>query len=478
MSVRRKVLLGVLCVPLVSIVATQPSSADVPKGLPWTWPAGSVSVPLPLPIPTAPPIVTAPPTTTTTTTTSTPSFPRGALFLDPARYAKILTAFAPAMGKLPASVDMSADFPPPGEQGMQGSCVAWAVGYGLKSFREHEERGWTYSPDHEMSPSYIFNQLKKGKCGGGLYLSEALDLVAEQGIAPLSMMPYKASECSTQPSAAAREAAQEFRIQSSRRVPLDLVEMKGHLAAGAPILVGMEVDSSFDRVKGKTVYHGATSPIDGGHAMVIVGYDDGKQAFKLFNSWGKSWGDGGYGWVSYPAMLAQAEELYVAKDFTSAPSPKPPVTPVPNPAPTPAPGPVVKSAPKAKLSTPSAGKNVLVGDRYFFGVGVAGSLENAQSHNVELVVRFEKKGKPIASKDAEYSDAHGRLAVKTPKMAVGAQTWSLANVPEIALPQATLRASLGAKGETMDVDTYYDVYVDGFHVGRSATTKLSFTSNP
>ena len=33
--------------------------------------------------------------------------------------------------------------------------------------------------------------------------------------------------------------------------------------------------------------------------MVVVGYDDAKQAFRIQNSWGRSWGDGGYGWFSY-----------------------------------------------------------------------------------------------------------------------------------------------------------------------------------
>ena len=33
--------------------------------------------------------------------------------------------------------------------------------------------------------------------------------------------------------------------------------------------------------------------------MVVVGYDDAKQAFRIQNSWGRTWGDGGYGWFSY-----------------------------------------------------------------------------------------------------------------------------------------------------------------------------------
>jgi hypothetical protein len=36
----------------------------------------------------------------------------------------------------------------------------------------------------------------------------------------------------------------------------------------------------------------------GNHAMVIVGYDPKKKAFKIRNSWSKFWGEQGYGWMS------------------------------------------------------------------------------------------------------------------------------------------------------------------------------------
>ena len=37
----------------------------------------------------------------------------------------------------------------------------------------------------------------------------------------------------------------------------------------------------------------------GGHVVLVVGYDDARQAFRIKNSWGPSWGENGYAWVSY-----------------------------------------------------------------------------------------------------------------------------------------------------------------------------------
>lgn len=38
---------------------------------------------------------------------------------------------------------------------------------------------------------------------------------------------------------------------------------------------------------------------EGGHAYVIIGYDDTKQWFEIRNSWGKSFGNGGYAFMKY-----------------------------------------------------------------------------------------------------------------------------------------------------------------------------------
>jgi hypothetical protein len=49
--------------------------------------------------------------------------------------------------------------------------------------------------------------------------------------------------------------------------------------------------------------------------MAIVGYDDAKQAFKVINSWGTSWGSNGYGWISYNLFGLVIDEAYIAVDI-------------------------------------------------------------------------------------------------------------------------------------------------------------------
>ena len=38
---------------------------------------------------------------------------------------------------------------------------------------------------------------------------------------------------------------------------------------------------------------------EGGHELLIVGYDDSASMFIFRNSWGTAWGDAGYGYMPY-----------------------------------------------------------------------------------------------------------------------------------------------------------------------------------
>ena len=41
----------------------------------------------------------------------------------------------------------------------------------------------------------------------------------------------------------------------------------------------------------------------GGHAILIVGFDDNRQLFIVRNSWGADWGDRGYCYFPYSYVL-------------------------------------------------------------------------------------------------------------------------------------------------------------------------------
>ncbi|MDR1932154.1 MAG: C39 family peptidase [Spirochaetales bacterium] len=220
---------------------------------------------------------------------------------------------------IPAQADLSAKFPKPGHQGEQSSCVAWAAAYAVKSYQENLKRGWgTSGSDTLFSPSFVYNQINKGQDGGSS-MPDALELMKNQGAATLKTMPY--ADFKQQPGPQARQEAARFKAESYERLDgTNINSLKVLLAAGNPVIVGMKTYGNFAGYSGG-VYKSVSGAYLGGHAMVIVGYDDSRGAFKIMNSWGENWGEKGFVWYDYnlfAQMHHTAMVLYDKPDNTPA----------------------------------------------------------------------------------------------------------------------------------------------------------------
>jgi C1A family cysteine protease len=201
---------------------------------------------------------------------------------------------------LPTSFDLSGSLPPPGNQGSQGSCVGWAVGYAAKSALEIKEETWNRtSARHQFSPAYIYNQINFGEDSGS-FISDALNLVVNQGVDNLEGFPYKVADYRTKPDAMSTKRASRYKGSSWAGIRNITTDIKNVLATGTPVVIGFAVYPDFDNI-GTTneTYNSAAGTYRGRHAATLVGWDDSKQAFKIINSWGTGWGLNGYGWLAY-----------------------------------------------------------------------------------------------------------------------------------------------------------------------------------
>ena len=252
---------------------------------------------------------------------------------------------------LPPEVDLAARFPTPGNQGSQSSCTAWAVGYAMRSFYEGKRQNWSFaSNDQLISPAYIYNSLHKysGDCNAGVAISAALELLEKNGAPTLAVFPYTEGDCSVAPDPKAASVAPEFRIRSWRAINAKVLDdAKGQIRLGNPVVFGMDISESFENLEGDAVYDDTTTPRIGGHAMVLVGYSERRQAFKVINSWGTDWGDKGFAWISYRAIKELTDRMFVM-DVADTPPVKIEIAQAPEPAPVvvPPPAPVVVVPPK------------------------------------------------------------------------------------------------------------------------------------
>lgn len=247
----------------------------------------------------------------------------GMKFTDKETLDKINKAKAPFIGstKLPQSVDLSSKLPPPGNQGSQNSCVGWSIAYGMKSYQEKTARNWELTSggeldkNHIFSPAYIYNQINGGQDNGAMF-ADAFNLLQTKGVASLSTNPYNDADYLSKPNSDAVAEAQNFKIAWAKTIdPKDLNGIKSYLAKGYPVVIAIAFDETFMDPSGPATI--TPMKIDDnamGHAMLIVGYDEGKKAFKVMNSWGKEWREGGFCWMPYDVFKGCIRECWIAKD--------------------------------------------------------------------------------------------------------------------------------------------------------------------
>ncbi|MDX1961204.1 MAG: C1 family peptidase [Leptospiraceae bacterium] len=210
---------------------------------------------------------------------------------------------------LPDEVDLSPFMPPAGVQGKQASCVAFCTAYAHKSYIESIEKKSSEDaklklgdePNYRaiFSPAFVYNQLNGGR-DAGISITEAMSLIVSKGVVSWSDMPYDPNNFTKLPSQEQLDAAQKFRAKEFLKLRYnDPNEIKAQLAIGRPVVAGILVDDNFKNLKGKVVVDKSNQPLQSGHAVTIVGYDDSERTFKFLNSWGNSWGEKGYGYISY-----------------------------------------------------------------------------------------------------------------------------------------------------------------------------------
>jgi C1A family cysteine protease len=135
-------------------------------------------------------------------------------------------------------------------------------------------------------------------------MSDALNLLTH-GVASLKHFPYYEDICPRPPSEV-RASAFDFRITDWLLVDTKrLDQIKGALAYGHPVIIGLRTTSAFHSLRQSEIYR-YPDQFTGHHSVTLVGYDERKQAFKLINSWGKRWADGGFGWIDYNTLMAES----------------------------------------------------------------------------------------------------------------------------------------------------------------------------
>lgn len=218
--------------------------------------------------------------------------------------------------KLPSIYEMK--FPAAYDQGQLGSCTAQAT-CGAFQFTENEQDG--NAPIPSRLALYYWTRLSMGteSYDSGASIRDALKAVARYGMCKESIWPYDTSRFSKQPNANAIAEAAKHKLEGKAygRIERTVISLKTCLAANNPIVFGFTVYESFmsEEMKktGMMQMPKLHESVVGGHAVLMIGYDDAKRCFLIRNSWGPTWGIKGNFWMPYDYAISKR----LADDFWS-----------------------------------------------------------------------------------------------------------------------------------------------------------------
>ncbi|HEY9720478.1 MAG TPA: C1 family peptidase [Oscillatoriaceae cyanobacterium] len=206
----------------------------------------------------------------------------------------------PRQAMLPSAVDNRHFCSPVADQGQLGSCTAFAMGKGLREYLENK------NGEQAVPVSALFLYYEERKLEGsvdqdsGASMKDGMTVLNQTGVAADELWPYDISKFTQIPPKAAYADAPNHKIKGFQEVS-GVDDAKTAIANGDPVAIGMVVYESFENIgsNGVMPMPKKGESILGGHALLLVGYNDAKKQFIVRNSWSSGWGDHGYFYMPY-----------------------------------------------------------------------------------------------------------------------------------------------------------------------------------
>ncbi|MCB0705617.1 MAG: hypothetical protein KDC34_09925 [Saprospiraceae bacterium] len=159
-----------------------------------------------------------------------------------------------------------------------------------------------------LSPDYINLSLSETETG------KSLAFLVTNGTVSAAIMPYGSAAISP-----GVHATPKYRIKNFLLIYREQVggrqktyETRKALMRGNPVMVEIKVPKDFDQLKGTKEWKDASKAGKEETAyLVVVGYDENKEAFEVLGTYGSTWGHNGYLWISFDDFGDRVQSGYV-----------------------------------------------------------------------------------------------------------------------------------------------------------------------
>lgn len=229
---------------------------------------------------------------------------------------------------LPEQVSLKKYTPKVGNQGNSNACVGWAIGYGAMTIQQAKNLNISNQDsitELAYSAAFIYRMIEKEEKNDRVGLVEGITVVQQKGNVPYkdfhsANITYNKSRNAhlivTAKKAVIPQTTLLFKKETNTQKKIN--NTKAALAKGFPVVLSMSTRKNFYQLKNARYWWpelGNTSPM-GGHALVVIAYDNKKQAFQVMNSWGETWGKNGFVWIKYADFARFAKHAFCLTDLT------------------------------------------------------------------------------------------------------------------------------------------------------------------